>query len=79
VNEGFCCVEPTVPSLWKSHAHDVGEPDDVSVKLTVSGALPDVALVVKEVCGVAIEVPLIVFVAVLESYQADVMLTPGAN
>jgi hypothetical protein len=29
-------------------------------------------------CGVAIEVPLIVFVAVLLLYQADVMLTPGA-
>jgi hypothetical protein len=31
------------------------------------------------VCGVAIDVPLIVFVAVVEVDQADVMLTPGAN
>jgi hypothetical protein len=30
-------------------------------------------------CGVAIEVPLIVLVAVLLVYHADVMLTPGAN
>ena len=29
-------------------------------------------------CGVAIDVPLIVFVAVFEPYQSDVMLTPGA-
>ena len=28
-------------------------------------------------CGVAIDVPLIVFVAVLLEYQSDVMLTPG--
>jgi hypothetical protein len=31
------------------------------------------------VCGVAIEVPLMVFVAVLLVYQAEVMLEPGAN
>jgi len=31
------------------------------------------------VCGVAIEVPLIVFVAVLLVCHAEVMLTPGAN
>ncbi len=30
-------------------------------------------------CGVAIEVPLMVLVAVLLVYQADVMLDPGAN
>ena len=29
-------------------------------------------------CGVAIDVPLMVFVAVFELYQSDVMLTPGA-
>jgi hypothetical protein len=31
------------------------------------------------VCGVAIDVPLIVFVAVSLVYQADVIDTPGAN
>jgi hypothetical protein len=31
------------------------------------------------VCGVAIEVPLIVLVAVLLVCQADVIETPGAN
>ena len=31
------------------------------------------------VCGVAIDVPLIVFVAVSLEYQADVIDTPGAN
>src|ERR671933_2640624 len=31
------------------------------------------------VCGVAIEVPLIVLVAVSEVFHADVTLTPGAN
>ena len=30
-------------------------------------------------CGEAIDVPLIVFVAVLLVYQADVMLEPGAK
>ena len=30
-------------------------------------------------CGVAIEVPLIVLVAVLDVYHDDVMLEPGAN
>ena len=30
-------------------------------------------------CGVAIDVPLIVFVAVLDVYHADVMLEPGAK
>jgi hypothetical protein len=31
------------------------------------------------VCGVAIDVPLIEFVAVSEVFQADVMPIPGAN
>jgi hypothetical protein len=31
------------------------------------------------VCGVAIDVPLIVLVAGVDVYQADVMPTPGAN
>ncbi len=31
------------------------------------------------VCGVAIDVPLIVFVAVVDEYQSEVMLTPGAK
>jgi hypothetical protein len=31
------------------------------------------------VCGVAIDVPLIVFVAVVEENQSDVMFTPGAK
>src|SRR5690242_8809845 len=30
-------------------------------------------------CGVAIDVPLIVFVAVVLEYQSEVMLTPGAK
>jgi len=30
-------------------------------------------------CGDAIDVPLIVFVAVVDVYQADVMLEPGAK
>ena len=30
-------------------------------------------------CGVAIDVPLMVFVAVLEVFQAEVMLDPGAK
>ena len=30
-------------------------------------------------CGVAIDVPLIVFVAVSDVYHADVMLEPGAK
>ena len=29
------------PSLVKSHAHDVGDPEDESVNLTMSGAGPD--------------------------------------
>ena len=35
---GLGSVESTVPSLVKSHAHEVGVPVDASVNWTVSGA-----------------------------------------
>jgi hypothetical protein len=51
--------------------------------LTVEGEAPVFTAKYKAAtpatCGEAIEVPLIVFVAVLLVYQADVMLEPGAK
>ncbi len=47
---GFCCVLTAVPSP-KSHDHDVGLPVDVSVKVTASGATPDVGDAVKLATG----------------------------
>jgi hypothetical protein len=40
-----------VPSFWKSHDHEVGLPDEVSVNLTVSGADPDLGEAVKSAFG----------------------------
>ena len=40
-----------VPSFWKSHDHEVGLPDEVSVNWTVSGADPDLGEAVKSACG----------------------------
>jgi hypothetical protein len=51
VNVGFCAFESTVPSFSKSHAHEVGPPLEVSVKLTVSGAVPPVGEAVKDAVG----------------------------
>jgi hypothetical protein len=30
VKDGFCSVESTVPSFWKSHCQAVGEPVEAS-------------------------------------------------
>ena len=46
--------------------------DRVVVSSSASAAAP-------ATCGVAIDVPLMVFVAVLLVYQADVMFEPGAK
>ena len=51
VCEGFCVVD--VAPLPKSHAHEVGEPVEVSVKFTVRGTVPDVGAAVKEATGAA--------------------------
>ena len=40
-----------VPPSPKSQDHDVGEPVDVSVKDTSSGAVPDVGVAVNEATG----------------------------
>ena len=54
-----------------------------SVERTVAGDAPGFdwryCAATPAVCGVAIDVPLIVLVAVLLVYHAEVMLTPGAN
>ena len=51
--------------------------------LTVAGDAPGFpcrySAATPAVCGVAIDVPLIVFVAFIDVHHADVMLTPGAN
>ena len=46
---GFWAVE--VPLSPKSHSQEVGEPVEVSLKVTVSGADPDVGLPVKLAVG----------------------------
>jgi hypothetical protein len=48
------------------------EADDAGFADMYSAATP-------AVCGVAIDVPLIVFVAVVDEYHDDVMFTPGAK
>src|SRR5687768_2784489 len=54
-----------------------------SAERTVAGDAPGFpcrySAATPAVCGVAIDVPLIVFVAVLLVYQADVIESPGAN
>ena len=50
---GFCEVE--VDPSPKSHARFVGELVEVSLKLTLSGALPEVGLAVKEAFGGTVE------------------------
>src|SRR6266508_2542318 len=83
---------PPPPPMNSSYSSRLGEPVpglfttplvafDVNALATDAG----VALVLSDrysaetpvVCGVAIDVPLMVFVAVLLEYQSDVMLTPG--
>jgi hypothetical protein len=48
---GFWAVESVVPSFWKSHAQDVGFPEDVSVNRTVRGACPDEGVALNEATG----------------------------
>ncbi len=58
-------------------------PADTSAARTAAGEATGLALrcraAAPATCGVAMDVPLIVFVAVVPVYQADVMLEPGAN
>ena len=84
-------VVPPVPNVYSSRLGEPvpGEPTtpvvavDVSREAMVAGAAPGLACAnsaaVPVTCGVAIDVPLIVFVAVLLVFQADVMLLPGAK
>jgi hypothetical protein len=51
VCDGFCAVD--VPPSPNSQDHDVGEPVEVSVKLTGSGAVPVVGDAVKDATGAA--------------------------
>ena len=51
MNDGFCAVESTVPSFWKSHCQAVGEPVEVSLNATVSGAVPDVGVALNAAVG----------------------------
>jgi hypothetical protein len=84
-------VVPPVPSVYSSRFGEPvpGEPTtpvvavEVSSAAMVAGEAPGLACAnsaaVPVTCGVAIEVPLIVFVAVLLVFQAEVMLLPGAK
>jgi hypothetical protein len=88
---GGVVVPPPVPSVYSSR---FGEPVpaepttpvvalDVSSEAMVAGEAPGLACAISAAvpvtCGVAMEVPLIVLVAVLLVFQADVMLLPGAK
>jgi hypothetical protein len=51
VNVGFRSAESITPSSWKSHAHEVGEPEDESVNATARGAAPSDGDAVKPAVG----------------------------
>ncbi len=89
---GAGVVEP--PPMNSSYSSRFGEPLPglmtapevallVSALETVAGDAPVFVerynVAVPQTCGVAIDVPLIVFVAVVDEYQSDVMFTPGAK
>src|ERR1051325_1882474 len=61
---------PLVELLMSAEATDAG----VAVGLS-----PMYSAAVPQTCGVAMEVPLMVFVAVVDVSQAEVMFTPGAK
>ena len=63
---GFCAFESTLPFDSKSHAHTVGFPDDVSVKLTERGAFPVDGVAVKDATGATAWVTVICAVSLSE-------------
>ena len=60
--EGFCTVE--VDPSPKFHAHDVGDPVEVSVNDTANGAVPLVGDAVNDAVGAVVVLPVTVIVLV---------------
>ncbi len=48
------CRSVEVAPSPNDHDHDVGDPEDLSVKSTSSGAVPDVGEAVKDVCNAGV-------------------------